>query len=101
MLCRYEKVIADRGYRGDARVVIPDQGRDEEMEEKMNTARARHETINGRLKNWRSLSARFCHQKDKHHYVFKAVAVLEQIKITHGCPPFQCDVVIDPIYRWE
>ena len=71
------------------------------MNVQMNTARARHETVNGRLKSWRCMSTRFRHDKEKHHEVFKAVVILEQIKITHGNPPFQCDVVVDPICQWE
>lgn len=101
LLGKYEKVIADRGYRGDPRVVIPDNARDETHEEEMNTARARHETVNGRLKAWKCMAARFRHAKEKHHMVFRAVAVIEQLKIMNGRPPFQCDVVVDPIIRWE
>lgn len=101
MLGRQEKVVADRGYRGDARVVIPDYARDEVHEKEMNVARARHETVNGRLKTWKSMSTCFRHSKDKHHLVFRAVAVIEQIKIMNGRPPFQCDVVVDPIIQWE
>jgi len=101
MLGRTEKVVADRGYRGDPRVVIPDQARDEVHLEEMNTARARHETVNGRLKTWKSMSTRIRFAKEKHHLVFRAVAVIEQIKIMNGKPPFQCDVVVDPIIQWE
>ena len=96
-----EKVIADRGYRGDARVVIPDDARNDEEADVMNVVRARHETVNGRLKKWKVLKERFRHDKKKHHIVFRAVAVLEQIQIMNGRPPFQCDVVVDPIVQWE
>ena len=101
MLGRHERVVADRGYRGDPRVIIPDKGQDEVQEEEMNTVRARHETVNGRLKNWKSMSTTFRHDKGKHHLVFRAVAVIEQIKFMNGQPPFQCDVVVDPIIQWE
>ena len=67
----------------------------------MNIVRARHETVNGRLKRWKILKERFQHDKKKHHIAFRAIAVLEQIQIMHGRPPFQCDVVVDPIVQWE
>jgi len=101
MLRKWEKAIADRGCRGDTRVMTPNNARDQAHEEEMNTARARHETVNGRLKNWKSMSTRFRHNKNKHHLVFRAVAVIEQIKIMNGRPPFQCDVVVDPVIQWE
>ena len=88
MLRRHEKVVA------------PDNARDEAQGE-MNTVRARHETVNGRMKDWKSMSTRFRLDKDKHHIVFRAVAVIEQIKIMNGRPPFQCDAVVDPIILWE
>ena len=101
MLGRMEKVVADRGHRGDPRVVLPNDARDAVHLEEMNVARARHETVNGRLKNWKCMSTRFRHAKEKHHLVFRAVAVIEQLKIMNGRPPFQCDVVVDPIVQWE
>jgi len=101
LLGRSEKVVADRGYRGDPRVIIPDNARDEAHLEEMNVARARHETVNGRLKTWKIMNTRIRFAKEKHHLVFRAVAVIEQIKIMNGRPPFQCDIVVDPIIQWE
>jgi hypothetical protein len=101
MLAPSEKVVADRGYRGDPRAITPISANSNEHEEQMNTVRARHETVNGRCKDWKSMAVRFRHDKDKHHLVFRAVVVIEQLKIMHGKPPFQCDVVVDPIVKWE
>ena len=96
-----ERVVADRGYRGDSRVCHPDSAKSDEHADQMNTARARHETINGRLKAWKSMKQIFRHSRDKHHLVFRAVLVIEQLKIMNGRPPFQVDPVVDPMVAWE
>jgi len=81
-------------------VTTPNNARDELHEEEVNTARAHHETVNGHLKNWKSMSTRLRRNKDKHHLALRAVAVAEPIKIMNGRPPFQCDVVADPVIQW-
>lgn len=100
-LGRGEKVVADRGYRGDVRVCHPDSATDPAHCEAMNAARARHETVNGRLKTWKSMKQVFRHSRHKHHFIFRAVTVIEQIKIMNGSPPFQVADVVDPMLAWE
>ena len=95
-----ERVVADRGYQGDHRICHPDS-ESEEQRRKMSVARARHETVNGRLKNWHSLTECFRHSKEKHHMVLRAVLVVEQIKIMTGKVPFQVDEVVDPMIAWD
>ena len=51
-LFRNEKVIADRGYRGDSSVCHPDTAVNGQHRHAMSVLRSRHETINGRLKKW-------------------------------------------------
>jgi hypothetical protein len=46
-----EKVIADKGYRGDEKVDTPLTAKSKLHKDGMSIARARHETVNGRLKN--------------------------------------------------
>ncbi len=46
--------------------------------------RVRHETLNGRLKNWGILSQVFCHDIWRHGDVFRACAVITQLTIEHG-----------------
>ena len=58
-------------------------------------------TVNGRLKFWNCLKQVFRHPRDKHHLVFRAVLVIEQIKIQNGQPPFQVTEYLDPIFAWE
>ena len=50
--------------------------------------RVRHETLNGRLKNWGILSQVFRHDIRRHGDVFRACAVITQLTIEHGEPLF-------------
>ena len=97
MLSLGEKVVADRGYRGETRIIAPDSARDGRHYKAMNNARARHETINGRLKTWGILKPVFRHGRDKHHIAFRAILVLTEIAIENGHPPFQVDALGDRI----
>jgi hypothetical protein len=92
-----EKVIADRGYRGDDRICTPEDFLNNQHKVAINSARARHETINGRLKTWGILKNVFRHVPDKHHFAFRSVLVFIQISIESGYPPFQVDSLGDPI----
>ena len=55
-------------------------------------ARARHETVNGRLKNWSILKNKFWHNHGhdygKHGMVFNAIIVLTQLTIDGEEPLF-------------
>ena len=46
--------------------------------------RARHETINGKLKRWGVLCQMFRHNRKKHHFIFKACIALTQLLLNHG-----------------
>ena len=100
-LGRREKVVADRGYKGDPRVVNPNDFDSDYHKKQMSNIRARHETVNGRIKKWECMSARFRNDRDKHHFVFRAVVVIEQLRIAHGRAPFQCELVSNPLIQWE
>ena len=79
-----EKVLADRGYRGDERVVTNfDVGIDATVKKARGRLLARHETINGRLKMWNCLNvAKFRHDAEKHSNFVNAVAVMVQLRIS-------------------
>ncbi len=47
-----ENVITDRGYRGSPSCMTPNKSLNKEHKKFMANARARHETINRRLKQW-------------------------------------------------
>ena len=53
--------------------------------------RARHETLNGRLKNWRILSQVFRHHISRHGDVFRACAVVTQPPMENGEPLFKVE----------
>ena len=54
-------------------------------------ARARRETLNGRLKNWRILSQVFRHHIITHGDVFRACAVVTQLTIKNDEPLFEVE----------
>ena len=89
-----EQVIADRGYNGDVKVITPYSDPTNKTHLKMmGISRARHETINGRLKGWGILGENFRHNIDQHNLIFKFILVIEQIKIESGSPPFQVNYI--------
>lgn len=93
-----EKIIADRGYRGDIKVCTPDHANSIEHGKVMNQARARHEATNHRLKTWKSLKQVFRHGRQKHYLVFQSAVVLTQIATENGSAPFQVTNYRDPAY---
>ena len=82
--CR-EKVLADFGYKGDAKVSLPDDGAiGHDNRVGSSQLRGRHETINGKLKRWGVLRQLFRHNRNKHHVVFKACITLTQLLLDYG-----------------
>ena len=81
-----ERVVADEGYVGHAdKIVCPtNAGNPPELQRMQGRARARHETLNGRLKNWGILSQTFRHRIHLHGTVFRACAVILQVGIMQG-----------------
>jgi hypothetical protein len=51
--------------------------------------RARHETLNGRLKNWGILSPVYRHDIRRHGEVFRVCATITQLTIDDGEPLFE------------
>ena len=86
--------MADEGYVGHAdKIVCPtNAGNPPKLQKMQGRARARHETLNGRLKNWGILSQVFCHRITLHGTAFRACAVVTQIAIAHcGESLFEAD----------
>ncbi len=88
-----EWVEADEGYRGHLdNIKCP--GNDANPAENrgmQGRARARRETLNGRLKNWRILSQVFRHHIITHGDVFRACAVVTQLTIKNDEPLFEVE----------
>ena len=75
-----EMVSADKGYRGDETVSTP-WTQTEEEQEVSSLHRARHKTVNCRMKMFHSLDTAFRHGIVKHGLVFRTVATLVQLAI--------------------
>ena len=88
-----ERVEADEGYRGHPdKIICP--GNDANPAENrvmQGRVRARHETLNGRLKNWGILSQVFRHHIMTHGDVFRACAVVTQLTIQDEEPLFEVE----------
>lgn len=80
-----EKVLADRGY-GDAKCVYEIPGRGARYSSLL---RARHETLNGRLKNFAILRGCFRHPLERHVDCFYAIVNLCQLTICTGDKLFE------------
>ncbi len=88
-----ERVEADEGYRGHPdKIKCP--GNDANLAENwgmQGRVRARHETLNERLKNWGILSQVFRHHIMMHGDVFRACAVVTQLTVKNGEPLFEVE----------
>jgi len=96
MLSFGEKVVADKGYNGEPKCITQYRAKNDSHQDLMNRARARHESVNARIKTWKVLANQFCHNFNKHHICFRAVLVLEQMKMNEN-PHWQCENIGDPI----
>jgi hypothetical protein len=84
-----KRAIDDKGYRGEPNTISTPSSRDpEELRRFKSRARARHESFNGRIKNFKCLAERFCHGKHKHQICFEAVCVIVQYQLEKGSPLF-------------
>jgi hypothetical protein len=86
-----KKAIADRGYisgvpEEKAKLSLPNEFDPKILNNFKSRARLRHETFNGRLKFFASLSETFRHGFDKHKFVFEAIAVTVQYQMENGSP---------------
>ena len=92
MLAPGEKVEADEGYRGEpTKVRRPGTYYSRVDKQAKKRARARHETVNKRLKQWNCLKQKFRHHElSKHKKLFTAVAVITQLCFEAGERPFHC-----------
>ena len=84
-----ERFLADSIYSG-WRPIVP-TGRNNADEKMKNRARARHETVNARLKRFGALKQVFRHRLDQHGSVFHAIATICQVEIEEGSHLFPVD----------
>jgi hypothetical protein len=86
-------VIADRGYStGEPDEIgmfaLPNSADSKELAHFKSRARCRHETLNGRLKNFKCLQDTFRHGMENHKTCFEAVCVIVQYQMDNGYPIF-------------
>ena len=93
LLAHGERTITDLGYRGEPTTINTPHVGSEEYQDEMKEIRARHETVNKRLKNWGVMKKPFRHETSFHNVCFEAVAVLTQILMESGKPLFQIETV--------
>ena len=93
-LDEFERVEADDGYIGKAPQKVKCPGcasNPTENQAMQNRVRSRHESLNGRLKNWEILKSMYRHDIMEHGNVFRAVAVITQLSINAGERLFEVD----------
>lgn len=92
-----ERVEADAGYSNEMTVRLPDdyQGKIEWKWQK-GRARARHEAINGKLKEWKAIGNVWRHDVKKHQMTTRAVAAILQSEILEKRGTFMIDYNISP-----
>ena len=84
-----ERVMADKGYRGERGCVdTPNDNDPPGVRALKKRVASRHETVNCRLKSFGCLSGKFRHDLSKHRVFFQAVTVITQVNITNGDPLF-------------
>ena len=100
-----EAVEVDNGYGGDNKMKTPRVGIDSKERKTKSIARAQHEAVNGRLKQFNVLTCHFRHTKPnkremmkKHGLCFDAVAVITQLKLTSGERIFEDGLEYDVNY---
>lgn len=91
MLDRGEKFLADGIYNDGSGWSETPSGLNNDDQRMKARARARHEAVNGRLKQFAILERRFRHNVQLHGKVFMAVANVVQAAIQLEQPPFQVD----------
>jgi len=88
-----ERVEADNGYVGHPdKIKCPNNDcNPAENLGVQSAARSRHETFNGRLKNWGILKRTYRHDIMQHGSVFTACAVITQLCVANGEPLFEVE----------
>jgi hypothetical protein len=83
----FERVEADRGYKGEAPEFVKTNDpfcANPEHDRMRGVVRARQEFVNERLKNYQCFNVHFRHSVEQNSACFRAVAVLVQLSIRNG-----------------
>jgi hypothetical protein len=79
-----EKALADGGYNDGYEFFETPTGHNNEDQRMKAVARARHETVNRRIKMWGIMGQRFRGKPDRHELYFNAIANLTQFLIMNS-----------------
>jgi DDE superfamily endonuclease len=83
-----KKVIADRGYTGEIVLSTPNPLDSKPLKTFKSRARARHESLNKKVKDYKILEHRFRHPLMKHKTVFEAIITIIQYDLDNGSTLF-------------
>lgn len=84
-----KRIVGDRGYTGEPETISTRNELDpRELAAFKERVQARHETFNGKLKNFKCLSTKFRHGVEQHKVVFESLCVIVQYEIENGAPLF-------------
>lgn len=86
-----ELYVADGGYADGGQNSDTPNGLNDDDQRMKKVARARHETVNRRFKEFNILHRVFRHNIHLHSSVFRAVANIVQVMIQHNSPLFSVD----------
>jgi hypothetical protein len=86
-----EKVIADKGYRDSFQHFETPTDERTLYEKRKSNIRARHETVNSRIRHWRALADTFQHDFERHCTVFHSILNITQLQILYEEPLFQVE----------
>jgi hypothetical protein len=89
-----ERVEADKGYKGDDPALAKTKDSlwcDPLFTDMQAEVRARHETVNKRLKQFGILKQEYRHNLEDHGSVFRAIAVITQLSLELGEPLYEVE----------
>ena len=93
-----DRVIADDGYRGDSKVLAPDEYKRDKSKcsiKVIGKLYAHHDTINGYSQNWGYSRQIWHHSDEKYALAAGEVVDVTQLHIENGCFTFRVDGYID------
>ena len=83
-----ELLMADGGYNDGGIFMQTPTGLNDDHSKAMAGARARHETVNRRFKQFGVLNQRYRHKLEYHGIIFNAIANITQLMLENGMPLF-------------
>jgi hypothetical protein len=86
-----EMYVADAGYRDGRMYGDTPNGLNNQEQKMKRLARARHETVNNRIKQFRVLRTTFRHKLEKHWECFHAIVNMTQVEIQYQAPLFSVE----------